>query len=33
MNKNKGNRGGGGYGGGGQADVLALDDVTLISEV
>lgn len=32
MNKNKGG-GRGGFGGGQQADVLALDDVTLVSEV
>jgi len=33
MQKNKGNRGGGYSSGGGGADILALDDVTLVSEV
>lgn len=32
MNKTKGGRGGG-FGGGGQAEVLALDDMTYCSEV
>jgi len=33
MNKTKGNRGGGYSGGGGADALLALDDVTLVSEV